>query len=85
MTLSPTLDLDLALSISVVQDLEGNYEYQYSLTGKHDGFPAFEVYINSVLSYTYNPRDTPAGRAIGLADLFFESVNVDTGFKNIPG
>lgn len=36
----------------------GSSPPQYRITGNHDGFPAYEIYINRKLVYCYNPIDS---------------------------
>ena len=49
-----TLDWDFTLNI----DTSGGSP-QWTLVGKHDGFPAYEIYINDTNIYQYDPGPQP--------------------------
>jgi hypothetical protein len=55
---SPAIDWDITVTI----DDSGNYE----VTGTHDKYPAYDIYINTTQAYTYDPRATGIGPAFGL-------------------
>jgi hypothetical protein len=46
----PPVDWDLAVMLDFSSDEPG-----YRISGRHDGFPAFEVYINDELAYGFDP------------------------------
>jgi uncharacterized protein DUF3238 len=53
---APAIDWDLTLTI----DTSGATPH-WTLTGAHDGFPAYEVYVNGQTLYTYSPGPGPYG------------------------
>jgi hypothetical protein len=53
---APAIDWDLNLTI----DTSGSKPH-WTLTGAHDGFPAYEVYVNGQTLYTYSPGPGPYG------------------------
>jgi hypothetical protein len=54
--IAPAIDWDLNLTI----DTSGSKPH-WTLTGAHDGFPAYEVYVNGQTIYTYSPGPGPYG------------------------
>ncbi len=50
---APTISADLKLSIWE----KAGYTPQFSLQGTHDGFPAFELFINGKSFHSYDPRN----------------------------
>jgi hypothetical protein len=77
---APTISADLKLSIWE----KAGYTPQFSLQGTHDGFPAFELYINGKTFHSYDPRNV-AG--IGPLALSGQADRQFVGKKNevIPG
>ena len=57
---SCSIDWDLTLTINTAGATP-----QYTLTGRHDGFPAYEVYVNGTPIYLFDPGPQP----YGLGDL----------------
>jgi len=55
----PHCDIDWNLVLEIHDDGETT---TYSLTGSHDGFPAYEMYVNGTAIYTYDPA--AAGRGL---------------------
>lgn len=53
---APDIDWDLTLTI----DTSGSKPH-WTLSGKHDGFPAYEVYVDGQTLYTYSPGPGPYG------------------------
>jgi hypothetical protein len=53
---APDIDWDFSLEI----DVSGSSP-TWTLTGDHDGFPAYEIYINGKTIYTYSPGTPPFG------------------------
>lgn len=51
---APDIDWDFTIEIDTSQDPP-----QWTLTGSHDGFPAYEIYINGQTIYTYSPGTPP--------------------------
>jgi hypothetical protein len=51
--------IDAEFSIAINQDEAGNLSY--SLDGTHDGFPAYELYINDHLIYSHDPIGSGEG------------------------
>ena len=52
-------DLDYRISVRLEGKNDGTVEYE--IHGLHDGFPAYEMYLNGRQIYTYNPLDTGKG------------------------
>jgi hypothetical protein len=77
---APTITADLKLSIWE----KAGYTPQFSLQGTHDGFPAYELFINGKRFHEYDPRNI-AG--LGPLALFGQSDRQFVGKKNevIPG
>lgn len=48
----PDMDADIRITISKRED----GELQYHISGTHDGFPAWELYVNGETAYTFDPR-----------------------------
>jgi hypothetical protein len=61
---APAIDWDLTLTI----DTSGTAPH-WTLAGAHDGFPAYEVYVNGQTLYTYSPGPGPYGFG-DIAKLF---------------
>ena len=59
---SPSLDYELWITI----DRTSPWSPTYAITGGHDRFPAFEVYINHRLVHKYDPSITGTGPVLGL-------------------
>lgn len=57
--IGPVPDLDASIKVSVRQ--EPGKQAQYKVTGLHNGFPAYELYLDRTLICSYNPLI--AGRA----------------------
>jgi hypothetical protein len=53
LVLGPAIDMKLNITF---QYLPSTGEIQYKLKGVHDGFPAYELYINKQVVYTFDPR-----------------------------
>ena len=71
---APNINVDLVLSLDSATD-------QYRLAGAHDGFPAYELYVNGNQIYGTNPLFT----GDDPFSLFPpEDKSVDTGWKAIP-
>jgi hypothetical protein len=49
-----TLDWDFTITIDTSSGMP-----EWTLTGKHDGFPAYELYINDTEIYRYSPGPAP--------------------------
>jgi hypothetical protein len=47
-------NVDYELDVDIVQQLSGGY--RYAVSGEHDGFPAFEIYINNQPVYRFMPK-----------------------------
>jgi Divergent InlB B-repeat domain len=47
-------NIDYEFDVDIVQQLSGGYSY--TVTGEHDGFPAFEIYINNQPVYRFMPK-----------------------------
>ena len=55
----------------------------YSITGTHDGFPAYEIYINGKRVYQHDPLATGDGLgSLGLDEEY--DVNENASHLNIP-
>jgi len=67
---APDIDWDFTIEI----DVSGSSP-TWTLTGSHDGFPAYEIYINGQTIYTYSPGSPP----FGFSDLraLFPPLDVD--------
>ncbi len=67
---APAIDWDFTIEIDV-----SGPSPQWTLNGAHDGFPAYEIYINGQTIYTYSPGTPP----FGLGDLLklFPPLDVD--------
>lgn len=50
-SLAPPINADMVVSF----DVNGNGDIEYAVSGSHDGFPAYELYINQVLVYFWDP------------------------------
>ena len=50
-SIAPRIDADIKVSIRQ----EAGKEAQYAVSGKHDGFPAYELYIDGMLAYSHDP------------------------------
>lgn len=48
----PDIDADLRIRLSKRED----GELQYQVSGAHDGFPAWELYVNGEVAYQFDPR-----------------------------
>ncbi|MBC6478536.1 MAG: hypothetical protein GDA56_12900 [Hormoscilla sp. GM7CHS1pb] len=55
--LTPNIDADITVEI---RQEEGE-EAQYRISGSHDGFPAYELYINGERVYEHDPREAEKG------------------------
>lgn len=60
---APTISADLKLSIWE----KAGYTPQFSLQGTHDGFPAFELFINGKPFHSYDPRNVAGLGPLALA------------------
>jgi hypothetical protein len=56
LTISAAIDWDLTITIDT-----SSGRTRYAITGDHDGFPAYEVYINKTPIWRYNPGSPPFG------------------------
>lgn len=59
---------EISWSLQLLLDASGD-EIEYTLTGRHDGFPAYELYVGDERIYEFWPGDPPYG-ARDLAKLF---------------
>ena len=84
-TFAPAIDADFQFNFIAVKDSQGRYKFQYNIQGGHDGFPAYEIYVNQQQVYTYDPRSTNLGTAAGPLGLFYSFVDVAQDFQEIPG
>ena len=73
------IDYDFTLII----DLTDAQNPKYSLTGSHDGFPAYEVYIGDKRVYEYDPIVTGEG-LLSLGPPMEKDVNATTNHVNQP-
>ena len=55
---------------------------QYVVFGGHDEFPAYELYINKTLVYSYDPEAAQTKPFWGL--MAPEKVHIDTGYRTNP-
>jgi hypothetical protein len=82
--IAPTISADLLLSVWERAD----HTPQFSLTGTHDGFPAFELFINGKSFHSYDPRNVaglgPAA-LFGLTDRQFVSKRNEVIPGVVPG
>jgi len=60
---SPKISADLLLSVWE----KAGYTPLFSLNGTHDGFPAFELFINGKTFHSYDPRNTAGLGPLALA------------------
>jgi hypothetical protein len=58
---SCSIDWDLTLTINTAGSTP-----QYTLVGTHDGFPAYEVYVNGRSIYTFDPGPAPYSLSVLL-------------------
>ena len=49
--LNATIDAQIFIALS--REVGGRLKF--FITGKHDGFPAFEIYVNKLPAYTWDP------------------------------
>ncbi|MFN6535511.1 MAG: hypothetical protein RM021_003960 [Nostoc sp. EkiNYC01] len=78
-TLPINPDIDAVINV-FVRKVPGSSTIQYKIQGGHDGFPAYEIYINGANVYKYDPvaaRKSPF-------DLFGgpDDININTAYKN---
>ncbi|MBW8851355.1 MAG: N-acetylmuramoyl-L-alanine amidase [Xanthomonadales bacterium] len=77
-TLAPDIDANLYVHVRIAGD-----RVQARVVGGHDAFPAYEVYANGTLLYSYNPLDhdaSPTGLlGPGVFDVQVDSSYVDCG------
>ena len=52
---APAIDTDITVEISRDEVRPYVYETNYEVSGTHDGFPAYELYIDNNLVYAYDP------------------------------
>ena len=52
---TPAIDADITVEISRDEVRPYVYETSYEVSGTHDGFPAYELYIDYNLVYAYDP------------------------------
>ncbi len=52
---APAIDADITVEISRDEVRPYVYETSYKVSGTHDGFPAYELYIDNNLVYAYDP------------------------------
>jgi len=55
----------------------------YSIEGSHDGFPAYEIYINGKRVYQHDPLATGDGLGSLFPDEEYD-VNESTSHRNLP-
>ncbi|MFM7366897.1 MAG: Ig-like domain-containing protein, partial [Sphaerospermopsis kisseleviana] len=84
-SLVPTPKIDAKITVSVSQ--KNGYKPQYSIKGWHDGFPAYELYINGERVYGYMPTSNEGpmhlGIPTGLLDLPLNPQNINISKRNI--
>ncbi len=75
---SPDINCDLTLMIMYKGAAEG---FSYKVIGDHDGFPAYELYLEGNLIYSHDPVAEDQTPASLIAPSEY---NVDTGWKPVP-
>jgi len=73
-------DIDADITVEIRQE-EGE-EAKYRVSGSHDGFPAYELYINGERVYEHDPREAGKGP---LALLPPSDISVNEPWQDIPG
>jgi uncharacterized protein RhaS with RHS repeats len=73
--LAPAIDYHYRIWLTQDRD-----QVKYHLKGKHDGFPAYEVYLQSHLIHSYDPRKSNTGpmALFGSGDVQVDESGVDT-------
>ena len=82
---APAINADISLQFTATQSGEDN-SLTVAISGSHNRFPAYELYINQQLIYSFTPEDSTAGRVagpLGLFDIFPKEIDVSP--QPIPG
>lgn len=75
---APPIDANLMVQIRK----DNNGQIQYKVSGTHDGFPAYEVYINGKRAYSYDPTSTVKS-PFNLINSIFPQIKVDKPWSNV--
>ncbi len=73
----------ISYSIVIIIDKTDPAAPKYSITGTHDGFPAYVIYINNKRVYQYDPLATGEG-PLSLFPPEEHDVNETTSHINLP-
>jgi hypothetical protein len=69
---------DIDWEFTMVVDSTNESNPTYHLTGQHDGFPGYDVYINGQFIYGHDPRATGDGPLSLLPPMEYDNIN-ETG------
>ncbi|HEB81817.1 MAG TPA: hypothetical protein ENJ11_03025 [Gammaproteobacteria bacterium] len=80
-SLAPAINAELYLYIKEV-----NGKLYYKLSGSHDGFPAYELYVDECLVYTHDPvaeGNSPAS-LFPPSDITIGEISITAGWQELP-